>query len=56
MDERAVELGGEWPPPGATPIDIDDLYDQLAGIGFEYGPMFQVCVARGVVGERSLPR
>jgi len=30
-----------WPPPGATPVDIDDLYDGLADRGFGYGPVFQ---------------
>ncbi|MFD9465216.1 SDR family NAD(P)-dependent oxidoreductase [Streptomyces sp. NPDC060027] len=30
-----------WPPPGATPVDIDDLYEGLADLGFGYGPVFQ---------------
>ncbi|HXQ00992.1 MAG TPA: type I polyketide synthase, partial [Solirubrobacteraceae bacterium] len=34
-------LGDPWPPREAEPIEIDDLYDRLAGIGFEYGPAFQ---------------
>ncbi|MGV9787390.1 SDR family NAD(P)-dependent oxidoreductase [Streptomyces sp. NPDC003435] len=29
------------PPPGATPVDIDALYDGLADRGFDYGPAFQ---------------
>ncbi|WP_222869210.1 type I polyketide synthase [Actinomadura chibensis] len=30
-----------WPPPGAAPVDITDLYDRLAGRGYVYGPLFQ---------------
>ena len=30
-----------WPPQGAEPIQIEDLYEGLAEIGFEYGPAFQ---------------
>ncbi|MBZ6232803.1 SDR family NAD(P)-dependent oxidoreductase, partial [Streptomyces olivaceus] len=36
---RAV--GGTWPVPGATPTDVDRLYDRLAGLGLAYGPAFQ---------------
>ncbi|HEU4702899.1 MAG TPA: beta-ketoacyl synthase N-terminal-like domain-containing protein, partial [Conexibacter sp.] len=27
-----------WPPPDAEPLDVDDLYEQLAARGFDYGP------------------
>ena len=41
----AAELGGEasssWPPPGAVEVDVDGVYDGLAGVGLEYGPVFQ---------------
>ncbi len=40
-DVRALELAGEWPPPGAVAAEIDDVYEGLAGVGLEYGPMFQ---------------
>ncbi|SBT43435.1 type I polyketide synthase [Micromonospora narathiwatensis] len=30
-----------WPPSGATPVDLDDLYTRLASSGYHYGPMFQ---------------
>ncbi|MCM3924916.1 acyltransferase domain-containing protein, partial [Frankia sp. AiPs1] len=30
-----------WPPPQAIPIPVDGLYDQLADLGYEYGPAFQ---------------
>ncbi len=29
-----------WPPEGATPLDVDELYDRLAEVGFAYGPSF----------------
>ncbi|MEJ2856223.1 MULTISPECIES: SDR family NAD(P)-dependent oxidoreductase [unclassified Saccharothrix] len=31
----------EWPPPGAQPVDLTDLYDRLAALGLNYGPTFQ---------------
>ncbi|MCW8103517.1 type I polyketide synthase, partial [Streptomyces tauricus] len=31
----------QWPPAGATPIDLDGVYDRLAERGFGYGPVFQ---------------
>ncbi|MBP2329148.1 acyl transferase domain-containing protein/D-arabinose 1-dehydrogenase-like Zn-dependent alcohol dehydrogenase/acyl carrier protein [Kibdelosporangium banguiense] len=31
----------QWPPPGATPVDVDSFYDQLAATGTTYGPVFQ---------------
>ena len=31
----------EWPPRDASPVDVADLYDLLAGHGFEYGPAYQ---------------
>ena len=35
-------LGGEtWPPVGTVEVEIDDLYDQLASAGLEYGPEFR---------------
>ncbi|MGK5638143.1 SDR family NAD(P)-dependent oxidoreductase [Streptomyces sp. URMC 126] len=30
-----------WPPPGATPVPVDTLYERLAGDGLGYGPAFQ---------------
>ncbi|KUJ69192.1 hypothetical protein ACZ90_12640 [Streptomyces albus subsp. albus] len=41
-EEGAGELvAAAWPPPGATPLDTDGLYDRLADRGFGYGPAFQ---------------
>ncbi|MEU7750168.1 type I polyketide synthase [Micromonospora sp. NPDC049171] len=31
----------EWPPAGAEPLDVTDLYDRLAASGLGYGPTFQ---------------
>jgi acyl transferase domain-containing protein/acyl carrier protein len=41
VSEDASSSLGEWPPPGADPVDVDGLYDRLAELGFEYGPAFQ---------------
>ncbi|PYC77422.1 3-ketoacyl-ACP reductase, partial [Streptomyces tateyamensis] len=30
-----------WPPVGATPIDLTELYPNLAAAGLGYGPVFQ---------------
>jgi acyl transferase domain-containing protein/NADPH:quinone reductase-like Zn-dependent oxidoreductase len=41
-EERLALLGGaEWPPPGAERVPLDDLYERLAELGFEYGSAFQ---------------
>ncbi|MFJ4659054.1 polyketide synthase dehydratase domain-containing protein, partial [Nocardia sp. NPDC088792] len=34
-------LSADWPPAGSTALDIGDFYHDLAGSGFEYGPVFQ---------------
>ncbi|WP_344867126.1 polyketide synthase dehydratase domain-containing protein, partial [Planomonospora alba] len=31
----------QWPPAGADPVEIETLYDELAGAGLVYGPLFQ---------------
>ncbi|MET8689247.1 type I polyketide synthase [Streptomyces sp. NPDC004732] len=30
-----------WPPPGAVPVDIEDLYERFAASGYGYGTAFQ---------------
>ncbi|WP_326668749.1 SDR family NAD(P)-dependent oxidoreductase [Streptomyces sp. NBC_01257] len=30
-----------WPPQGASPVELDDVYGQLATQGYAYGPAFQ---------------
>jgi len=32
---------GSWPPDGAEPIDVEDLYPRLGELGVDYGPAFQ---------------
>ena len=49
-----------WPPDGAVPVDVDDLYDEMARQGYAYGPAFQGLTAawrRGaeVFAEVCLP-
>ncbi|MCX5387493.1 type I polyketide synthase [Streptomyces sp. NBC_00083] len=31
----------QWPPPGATEVDLTDVYERLAGRDYVYGPAFQ---------------
>ncbi|MGW0882847.1 SDR family NAD(P)-dependent oxidoreductase [Streptomyces sp. NPDC002671] len=31
----------EWPPVGAEPVAVDDLYERLAATGLQYGAAFQ---------------
>jgi acyl transferase domain-containing protein/NADPH:quinone reductase-like Zn-dependent oxidoreductase/acyl carrier protein len=30
-----------WPPPGAEPVELAGCYDDLAGAGYRYGPVFR---------------
>ncbi|WP_062213689.1 type I polyketide synthase [Streptomyces sp. NBRC 109706] len=41
--EPAPEPGDltRWPPAGATEIDLGGFYDDLAALGYRYGPAFQ---------------
>ena len=44
----------QWPPEGAIPADPADLaglYDDLSGIGYRYGPVFQGVRAVWTLGE-----
>src|SRR5262249_167152 len=36
----ATRPGQLWPPSGAQPIDLDELYDRLTALGYTYGPAF----------------
>ncbi|WP_329199397.1 type I polyketide synthase [Streptomyces sp. NBC_00667] len=49
-----------WPPAGARPVDVSGMYEDLAGLGYGYGPLFQGLTAawrRGdeLYAEISLP-
>ncbi|MEV6978125.1 SDR family NAD(P)-dependent oxidoreductase, partial [Kitasatospora sp. NPDC093806] len=42
--ETVADAGTElatWPPTGATPVPVDDIYDHLAALGLDYGPTFR---------------
>jgi acyl carrier protein len=39
--DDTVDWAGEWPPGGAEPVPVDDLYDRVAALGVDYGPAFQ---------------
>ncbi|GCD99363.1 polyketide synthase [Embleya hyalina] len=43
-----------WPPPGASPIDVDDVYDRLAALGYHYGTTFQGLIAAWQAGDDLL--
>ncbi|MFI0976756.1 beta-ketoacyl synthase N-terminal-like domain-containing protein [Streptomyces sp. NPDC021093] len=50
----------EWPPPGATALDLSGAYEGLAGRGYDYGPAFQCLRAawrngQDVFAEVALP-
>uniref|UniRef100_UPI0004C0FC74 polyketide synthase dehydratase domain-containing protein n=1 Tax=Streptomyces sp. NRRL S-87 TaxID=1463920 RepID=UPI0004C0FC74 len=41
-DVRAAGVDlGVWPPAGATPVPVDEAYEQLDASGLRYGPLFQ---------------
>ena len=37
LEQLAAET---WPPTGAEPLDVEELYDRLGAVGFAYGPAF----------------
>ncbi len=57
LDGPAAPAGGyepsAWPPVDASPVDIDDLYEQLSARGYEYGPLFQAVQAAWRDGDRT---
>jgi acyl transferase domain-containing protein len=60
IPDGAPTLDGVWPPVGSEHVELDGLYDRLAGLGLEYGPAFQCLTAAWVDGnemfaEVSLP-
>ena len=40
-----------WPPEGAEQISLENLYEQLADVGLNYGPAFQGLTAAWKAGE-----
>ncbi|KQW14882.1 hypothetical protein ASD08_28705 [Streptomyces sp. Root369] len=39
--DQAPDGPAEWPPRGASPLDVSDLYERLARRGYRYGPSFR---------------
>ncbi|MET7575702.1 type I polyketide synthase, partial [Streptomyces sp. NPDC005492] len=39
--EPTVDWAAQWPPQDAEPVAVERLYDQLADLGYDYGPVFQ---------------
>ncbi|MGW5106291.1 SDR family NAD(P)-dependent oxidoreductase [Nocardia sp. NPDC004123] len=51
FDSAPADLA-QWPPAGATAVDIDGVYDSLDAQGYHYGPVFQALTSvwRGTDG------
>ncbi|MFI1585019.1 SDR family NAD(P)-dependent oxidoreductase [Embleya sp. NPDC020630] len=43
-----------WPPAGAVALDVDGLYERLAGQGYRYGPAFRAVRAAWRLGDTVL--
>ncbi|MEV8475765.1 SDR family NAD(P)-dependent oxidoreductase, partial [Streptomyces sp. NPDC051173] len=57
----AAPLDGAWPPAGAEPVDVTDLYARAERAGYGYGPAFRGVRALwrhdgDVLAEVSLPK
>ncbi|MER5967532.1 SDR family NAD(P)-dependent oxidoreductase [Streptomyces sp. NPDC002057] len=39
--DPAFDELADWPPRHAEPASLDDTYERLTGLGYEYGPVFQ---------------
>ncbi|MGW0858437.1 type I polyketide synthase, partial [Streptomyces sp. NPDC002690] len=48
---RSKAAPGDWPPPGATALPLDGVYERLADSGVAYGPRFQGLRAAWRLGE-----
>ncbi|MCE6998175.1 SDR family NAD(P)-dependent oxidoreductase [Saccharothrix sp. S26] len=53
-DVPAPAWSTPWPPPDAEPLDVTDLYDAFAALGYDYGPAFQGVTAAWRVGDEVL--
>ncbi|WP_455711686.1 SDR family NAD(P)-dependent oxidoreductase [Streptomyces kronopolitis] len=49
--EEPAAASQAWPPAGAVPVPVDDLYDRLTEGGVEYGPSFRGLRAAWRLGE-----
>ncbi|MFI9024318.1 SDR family NAD(P)-dependent oxidoreductase [Streptomyces sp. NPDC053560] len=41
----------QWPPPGAEPVPVENVYERLVGRGYGYGPAFQGLTAAWRLGD-----
>ncbi|WP_455680665.1 type I polyketide synthase [Streptomyces roseus] len=41
----------QWPPAGASPLDVSGAYDRLLERGYAYGPVFQGLKAAWIAGD-----
>ncbi|MGK5728285.1 SDR family NAD(P)-dependent oxidoreductase [Streptomyces sp. URMC 124] len=56
LEPDAADAGFDlaaWPPAGARPVGVDDVYERLAGQGYHYGPAFQGLRAAWRRGEET---
>ncbi|MFG1611089.1 polyketide synthase dehydratase domain-containing protein, partial [Actinoplanes sp. NPDC049265] len=44
---------GQWPPAGASAVDVSGMYEELAAAGYEYGPAFRGLRAVWRLGEET---
>jgi acyl transferase domain-containing protein/acyl carrier protein len=52
-DQARLFTADNWPPPGAEPLSVEDLYDYFAGVGLQYGPTFLSVQAAWRRGEEA---
>ncbi|MEE2035869.1 type I polyketide synthase [Nocardiopsis sp. CT-R113] len=49
--DRVPDDLGAWPPPGAEPVSVEDLYTRLDDIGYAYGPAFRGLTSAWLAGD-----
>ncbi|MFE4513935.1 SDR family NAD(P)-dependent oxidoreductase [Kitasatospora sp. NPDC056783] len=49
--EARPEPSAQWPPAGATEVDVTGLYERMRAEGYQYGPVFQGVKAAWRRGE-----
>ncbi|MGW0147505.1 type I polyketide synthase, partial [Streptomyces sp. NPDC003333] len=48
-----ADVSGPWPPVGATPVDVREVYEALLSAGYGYGALFQAVTAAWRHGEET---
>ncbi|WP_405854587.1 type I polyketide synthase [Streptomyces sp. NBC_01515] len=49
--DRSGGADTAWPPVGAEPVDLTDVYGRLADDGYQYGPAFRLLTAAWRLGD-----